>query len=659
MIVKDLYSSQLLRDLLYEAVPFDFCIGGKPFAAVLNKPIRKSENDGYGYEAYERYADNGSIGVRVSYKMYEYGALDFGLTLENTSGEDSEIITDVNFAHVVSPAKKRKAPEVLFSHLLYCKGSNAQITDWQPLDEDVREGKSVTLGTDKCRGTDRYFPYFNFELGDGTGFFAVVGWSGRWKATFSRHTESAEVVFNYPKAGFKLYKDESIALPRALIMPWKTDCYRRDVSDSFNFFRRFMREYIMPKQYGKEFNMPVTMRAWGDITPKEHKIRLANIKKYGLRAASYGIDAGWYELDGSGAPYPREKWHGSVGDWSPAPSIFPNGMGALAAKARDAGMGYWTWFEFERAVSGSASVKAHPEFYMISKINPDICAVNLSDPAARAYIFEKLRKLIDETQMNIFRIDFNFDPAQFFAEWEETERTGMCELQYYNGLYCFFEEMLKVYPDIVIDNCAGGGRRVDFRMCHYSIPVMCSSDYFCWRDFDPEGIQGHTWGISRWIPISGDSCGSCSGNTSIVMDTYRVRSSMRSSIGLAAPSWELSDAEGEWYSKMISDMERIAPYMSLDHYPLTGYNVCFSDWIAWERCDYDGSRGLIMAFRREEATESRRVFALRGLDECAMYRLIDIDDGEIGVFDSESLSEGFAVDILNRRQARIIFFERL
>lgn len=179
-------------------------------------------------------------------------------------------------------------------------------------------------------------------------------------------------------------------------------------------------------------------------------------------------------------------------------------------------------------------------------------------------------------------------------------------------------------------------------MCLYSVPIMCSSDYFCASsNYDPEGIQGHTWGISRWLPVSGDSVGSCMGYPSVVMDTYRVRSSIRSSVGLTAPNWELSDEEGAWYRKMIGDIETVAPFMRLDHYPLTLYTLSDDAWMAFERCGYEGEKGLVMAFRRKDCETEKTVFALSGLCPDASYRLWDIDDGELGIFTGASLAAGY------------------
>jgi len=656
IIQNDVYSQNLLSGLLNGEIPCGFTVNGKIYAAAFCEAVRVPEKDGPGYLAYERRALNPEgLAVTVFYRRYTYGAMVWGMEIENTADDASELIENVEFARICSPAKKRHLTEGGYSHLHYCRGSNAQANDWQPLDEDVREGFGVSLAAEHGRGTDQYFPYFNFDLTDGTGFICAIGWSGRWKADFSREDEQATAVFTYPNAAFRLCPGEKVSMPITAVLPWHTDRYTQDVSDSFNHFRRFMLEWILPRQCGKEFDMPVVMRAWGNIDPAGHDLRIDNIQKHQLRAASYGIDAGWYELNGSHTPHP--DWHKGVGDWSPAPSIFPNGMGALAEQAKKAGMGFWLWIEFERAVAGSASVIAHPEYYLHDPERQHIRAVNFADPAARKFILNKMCQLIDQTGMNIFRIDFNYDPASSFDAWDAPERRGLTELQYYNGLYAFFEELLAIYPGIVIDNCAGGGRRMDFRMCHYSVPVMCSSDYFCRKNYDPEGIQGHTWGISRFIPVSGDSVGSCSGNTKVVMDTYRVRSSMRSSIGLAAPNWEMSAEEGAWYRKMIADMEQVAPYMRLDHYPLTCYNTSFRDWIAWERCAADGSKGLVMAFRRPDAIEDCRTFSLQGLCPEKQYRLTDIDTGDLGVWTGAQLEEGFTVQIPEKRMARIIFFE--
>ena len=57
------------------------------------------------------------------------------------------------------------------------------------------------------------------------------------------------------------------------------------------------------------------------------------------------------------------------------------------------------------------------------------------------------------------------------------ERQGIAEIKYINGLYATLDELLDRFPGLVIDNCASGGRRLDYEMCRRSVPLF-RTDYF-------------------------------------------------------------------------------------------------------------------------------------------------------------------------------------
>ena len=47
---------------------------------------------------------------------------------------------------------------------------------------------------------------------------------------------------------------------------------------------------------------------------------------------------------------------------------------------------------------------------------------------------------------------------------ESATRSGINEMKHIEGLYAFLDYLLEHKPSLVIDNCAGGGRRLDFEM---------------------------------------------------------------------------------------------------------------------------------------------------------------------------------------------------
>ncbi len=537
-------------------------------------------------------------------------------------------------------------------HVVYFKGGQAFETDFQPLVHRFWNGP-LHLVSRTGRTSSENMPYFNVYAGEGRGVLYAIGYSGRWETRITADNSAIRAAFGLPDFTFTLDPGETVVLPEMIVMPYETKDLSLD--GTFNTFRRFMKAHIMPKGFDK----PVIFRAWGTVDEAGHEVRLDNIKKFGLPCDSYGIDAGWYDMDGSGVAS-KPDWYVTAGDWHPSPDVFPHGIGRLSEQAREHGVNsLWIWFEFERAVSASRMYQARPDLYLTgtNRINNFI---DFSNPESRAYILDAVSRVIDETGLDVFRVDYNYPmPAEVFDHNDPAGCRGKTELRYYEGLYLFFGALLAKYPGLVIDTCAGGGRRLDYKMLSYSIPVMCSSDYFTYKYYDPDGIQGHTYGISRLIPFSGDGVGSCSGHTDILFDTYRVRSSMRSAIGLAAPSRPLTETEGAWYRQVCSEAETVSPYMNKDYYPLTGYTIDKRDWLAYEMFDPDTGRGLVAAFRRSGSADAVRTFALKGVRAGKRYSLRDIDGGDMGVYSGKRLMKGLKITADTPRTAKIIFFDEI
>lgn len=88
---------------------------------------------------------------------------------------------------------------------------------------------------------------------------------------------------------------------------------------------------------------------------------------------------------------------------------------------------------------------------------------------------------LEEYDIDIYRQDFNM-PA--WNSWqrnasgpdgsEEPDRVGLNEMKHVAGLYDFLDGLVARRPHLLIDNCAGGGRRMDLEMLKRSV-TFCES----------------------------------------------------------------------------------------------------------------------------------------------------------------------------------------
>lgn len=693
------FQNEFFAKNFLEKKPFAFRYNGEETAAafpplaevVSEKAGENGQADRVRYESVWQSSEGNLRAVLIAEQYKESGVTEWWLEMENAGECDSYLVTDLHYCEIeAAPATAPASGHWEWPALCSCKGSQAAKDDFrmERLQFATDPNRVFTCGSG--RASSEYMPYFNVQLSARSGLILAIGWSGTWKSHFRVKSgdpmRSVLATVQFPDACFRLYPGEKITLPSMLALPWyfpeigtpaedafrhfeETDCDGADIAldESFNAFRRFIYQNMIPKIHGKPVEGKIAMRAWGSISMEAHTRKIGNIKKFKMAGEYYAIDAGWY----------GNNWFPDVGDWEPLPGSYPNGLKGLADEAAEAGLRFSAWMEWERAGVSAKNIREHRDFYLGHTFPKDGyratpapngtynmwfgLLVNFGYEPARVWIRDTAASLIRDAHMDLFRLDFNLDPADCWHYHDAPDRKGITEIKYINGLYRTFDELLAMFPGLMFDNCASGGRRLDYAFGKRAIPVMCRSDYFTGKDYKPEGVQAHTYALSRWLPVHGDSAGSCTGQSTLSLDTYKFRSSICSGIGVPAPEWELTEEEGAWYRKMIEEAIRVRPYTCKDFYPLTGYSLSRKDWLAFRFHDYDTGNGVIMAFRREESAGQTFSFLLdAGIDPDAVYEIEDIDEGVVsrGVKGADLAAEGLAVTIPERRMARIIFYSK-
>ena len=137
--------------------------------------------------------------------------------------------------------------------------------------------------------------------------------------------------------------------------------------------------------------------------------------------------------------------------------------------------------------------------------------------------------------------------------------------------------LLARHPDLIIDNCASGGRRIDLETVGRATPF--------WRTDGPRDAiahQCHTYGLLAWVPLSATSQDRAG-------DDYEFRSSMCSSLCLNW--WVSGDVAAErippnfpfaWAKQTLEQYLAFRGIYYGDYYPLTGYSQARDVWMAYQ-----------------------------------------------------------------------------
>jgi alpha-galactosidase len=591
------------------------------------------------------------LNVNIEYKVYKkFPAIEWVAHFHNKGQKNSPIIKNILPLQI-----EWNVPQDDPALLIYARGPDNRVDDFLPLSSELKHWEKEEITNKGGRSSDGYLPFFNLETGN-KGMIIALGWSGQWKfsATKSQpvQREPYDVFLDagMEKTHFVLYPEEKIRTPRMLIHFW-TD----NKIDGHNQFRRLLLKYYSPQKNGKNLHAPLCYPTWGATSMKTHHRFLDAIKEHQLKYEYYWVDAGWFVPDEE-KRYVEDtgSWAEYVGNWTVNHVLYPKGIKELSDKIHDIGLKFLLWVEPERGRKGTLFVDEYPEFYLSKPGSKDLL-YNLGDPKARDFLINFISNLISENKIECYRQDFNMAPLDYWRLNDTPDRVGISEIKHIEGLYQFWDELLKRHPDILIDNCASGGRRIDLETNSRSIPLW-RSDLQCFADFDAKGSHLHSTGLMFWLPLSG------TGTRFRPNDTYNVRSAFSSGLAFHHDSGETDQFDGaypwDWHRKMINEFLRARPFYEGDYYPLTDLNSSDFVWSVYQCHRVDLDAGFILCFRHKKSPYVTSSLKLKAL-KTGIYLVEDSDaESSVEKTASELMDEGLNITIKEERSSRLIFYTK-
>ena len=528
--------------------------------------------------------------------------------------------------------------------LQWNKGSHSEPGDFEPKTNPLVVGEVFSLESFGGRSSDGVMPYFNLAS-EGGGLIVAVGWTGDWKASFELQANGkVRVIAGLKRTRFRLAPGEEVRLPSILAMN-----YSGDWIDGQNQFRRLMLAHHTPKNHPPMTLMPVEAGVHGifpfNETSEEKLVQLAtDIAALKLPLDCYHLDAGWNE-----GGFPK-----SQGNPQADPIRFPNGLAPVGAAVRKTGMRFLAWFEPERAMRGTWLEREHPDWLLKPTGTPDrlryqerdgFYLLDLGNPKARQWAIESTSEEITRSGLGFYRQDFNLYPSYFWHTDEKPDEVGLREIRHLNGLYAFLDELARRHPELILDNCAAGGRRLDFEMMRRCIVLWRSDSTWGDKTF-PQNVQAMTHGLSLWLPLHGLGAAAT--------DDLALRSGMGACGGFSI-NYRNPKAVAA-LRKHLESYLKIRPLYTGDYFPLTPHSLDTTSWIAWQFHRADLNEGVIQVFRRPEAASEKITVKLRGLDPQQRYEIENLDGGK-EVRTGAELMRGHAITLRERPAATMLMLK--
>lgn len=632
----------VLIDELYAGLrcPFSFAYGGKPSAELMPgwQMTTKSNQRPDGVATGVTTWTDPQTGLKISRMATTYTdfpAVDWVLYVENTGEKDTPIIENAQALDVTLNAPAADGVGCLLHRT---NGAPSNPTDFQVSMVALRQGETQAMSAGGGRSSNKDFPFFKIETGEGS-YIIAVGWSGQWAAKIEcPDGKQVHATAGLELTHFTLHPGEKMRWPRVLVMHWPGDTLEANAQ-----FRQLIYKHYAAKRSG-ETPLPIPFcntcftRGGGWLNECNQENQISLIEAYapmGLEALI--TDAGRFE----------GGWPNGAGNWTPRKDAHPNGMAPVAEAAKQHGMVYGLWFEPERVMAGTDVHRSHPEWCLAAQPGPqEVYLLNFGLPEVRDYFFGIVKGFMDLPGFDFYRQDFNMDPLPFWRFNDAPDRQGITEMKYVEGLYAYWDRIAAEYPNSIREECASGGRRIDLETV-MRMHLHQESDYW----FDNETDQNQIWGLSQYLPNN------VFDTPLIYLDDYSFHSTMACSLipGWIADAPDFDTARAKKLMRRYSDIRHL---LVGAWYSLLPQSMSKGQWVASQYHRPDLGEGLILALRRPESPYSTVQLQLHGLDPNTTYELASDRTGEKTTGTGAELMAGLDITLPEKRSSDLIVYRK-
>lgn len=242
---------------------------------------------------------------------------------------------------------------------------------------------------------------------------------------------------------------ETFRTPKAIV----TVCRGEGVLDA----AQRMTAALMPENPVEvEWDLPIVFNeyctSWG--CPSQEGISQILEVLRGKPIRYFVIDAGWYK--------PEDKpWDQALGDWKVSQELFPQGLEQMVKAIRQAGMIPGIWFEPETV--GPDAQAYHQEDHLLKRDGFPITTMtrrfwDFRDPWVRGYVKSHIVDFLKDYGFGYVKLDYN-DTIGLGCDGGESLGEGL--RQHMEQVAAFLRQLHQTLPELVIENCASGGHRLE------------------------------------------------------------------------------------------------------------------------------------------------------------------------------------------------------
>ncbi len=392
-----------------------------------------------------------------------------------------------------------------------------------------------------------------------------------------------------------------------------------------HIFHDLFREHLIRSPYLHK-DRPVLINNWEATYFNFNTDKLLQIaseaKKNGIEMLV--MDDGWFGK--------RDDDNSSLGDWFVNEKKLPGGIERLSDELEKMGMKFGIWFEPEMVSPDSDLYRAHPDWAIRApgrvptrirnQYVLDITRKEVSD-----CVYECVAKILRSAKISYVKWDMNRQLLDLGSLGLSASSMGRLSYLYTLAVYDLQERLLTEFPDLLLENCSGGGARYDAGMLFFSPQIWCSDDTDAYERLS---IQA---GTEMIYPLStmGAHVSASPNHISGRVMPFDVRGAVAyaGTFGYELDITAIPEEEREAISEQVSIYHSISSVIrDGDYYRIArvSENVLYDSWMCVAK---DKKRAVLTFIQcKGSPNNNKRLIKLKGLDPEKSYeiKLIGAED---------------------------------
>ncbi|MEQ8858933.1 MAG: alpha-galactosidase [Pseudomonadales bacterium] len=369
-----------------------------------------------------------------------------------------------------------------------------------------------------------------------------LAWSGNYELRVVRSREGRHLLQVILAAAELERGDDGGVLLPALHVAW-SDKGLNGIRCRFQDAARRLRQ-----QQGSATDARVQLNTWEGVYFEHDQPRLMAMASVAARLGveRFVLDDGWFGR--------RSDDTRGLGDWTPRPEAYPEGLGPLMDHVNREGLDFGLWVEPEMVSADSALFAAHPDWILGSADQPlgrHQFALDLTQPACFAHLRQTLAGLVSDTRIASLKWDMNRDVPQAAGRALAPAARAL------------IESVREARPGLEVEACASGGGRADWSALAWCNRVWLSDAH----DPDVRLPMMAAYGLFAPPEVMGSHVGPRTSHQTGRRWSLHARAAMAvlGSLGLELDPLSLGDDERDTLRDYISLHRKHRPWLHDGH----------------------------------------------------------------------------------------------